>query len=306
MLKKGDVVFDSLERQIIIQDIKFDMIKGLKKITTKITSDNDDNTNVCEKIEEVSYEYEDLGKKIFLNIEDILNHNKKIINDERYFFNYENILNFFEEKNRIEFSRIEKYIPKGKKINEEIKQEILSSYIDKERNNTKEKNFIEKYGNNFFARIDLDTRYSHDTQKNLIDDHFYEKVYLTKGFYKDLGEGVHFVNWRSPIADLYYNNEKTFLTRKHYLDIINEFVKGVEVGSPFNVYEYELLLKRKYRFSPFKYINLYIKDNIFFSDGTMDPFLIDVFESKKNEKSITDIIKSIQASQYNIIREKKM
>lgn len=97
--------------------------------------------------------------------------------------------------------------------------------------------------------MDVDTEYK--------SEDYYEKFYISKNTEPiEIEEGVTIIDWRSPLGDFYYNNEKTELLR--------------------DVYRYMVLLKRKFIFDPFKYLNTYISNNDFFNEGMADEFLMQI------------------------------
>ncbi|MGI6327129.1 MAG: hypothetical protein ACOX1U_09325 [Saccharofermentanales bacterium] len=301
----GQKLFDGLGNEIIIKKIDNNQIEALKKQLIKVTYNAGQNCETYEKSEVVIYKKDDIGIKLFFNNDDLENHEKLIISDLRYFKNKRNILQHFDQEYKKTVEKIQKSAPTGPILDEQLKDKIISEYYSKKISYEQEKNFNEKYGDSYFGRIDLDTRFYQSNLQYYFDKHFYDKIYISKGLYKSTSDGGHIVNWRSPIASMYYDNENTSLTRKHYVDVFNEYLHGREIGNPFNVYKHELMLKRNYSFKPLRYNNTYIAGNEFYSEGTADSFLMEVlFENRSNHR-ITDIIKTIQSNQNKIIRQEK-
>lgn len=106
-----------------------------------------------------------------------------------------------------------------------------------------------------------------------------------KGIFKEYEDGTTIIHWSSPIANLYYENEKN----KNNQMKINDYI-------------YNTMLIRNFEFRPLKFYNKYIADNEFYKNGTIDEFLIKVLLDKKNSNELTDIIFTIQSNQNKIIR----
>ncbi|MFA5766216.1 MAG: hypothetical protein WC929_08755, partial [Bacilli bacterium] len=116
----------------------------------------------------------------------------------------------------------------------------------------------------YFARVDLQN-----------DNEEIETYYISKNGLESIGT----TDWRSSIGALIYNN-----TTSQYEDK-------------------KIAMKRKFDLSHdqlFSLHDIYLgKDG---NENITDSFLIKILNEKKNENRITDIIKSIQEEQNNIIR----
>jgi DNA helicase IV len=127
----------------------------------------------------------------------------------------------------------------------------------------------------YFARMDFKILESHKP--------IYIKMYIGKESIVN-GETQLVYDWRTPICENYYKKNQTKFT--------------------VNGYKWDLLLRRtiniRYEFYE-NYNNEFIY-NSFEYDGITDPFLIQVLKEKQKEKQPTDIIKSIQSNQNDIIR----
>ena len=305
MFNKGQKMYDSMKNEITINCIDNDYINATKKLSIKASYNDGRNIEYQDIIEEVSYNLSDIGIRLFYNKKDLENHKKLIIEDARYLFNKNNITNHFDAEFEKVLSNIKESEPTGPILNEQLKEKIIADYYLKTVSMEQEKRFNSENGDCYFGRIDLNTHFYRKNLQHYLDNHYYDKVYISKGLYQETSDGGHIVNWRSPIASLYYDNEKTMLARRHYVDVVNEYLHGKEIGNPFNMFEHELMLKRNYSFKPLRYNNTYITGNEFYSEGSADSFLMEVLIENKSNHKITDIIKSIQSNQNKMIREDK-
>lgn len=257
------------------------VVKYYKKIYVTYNSSN--NKEVQIKEEDIYFSFDDIGITIFFKEGDCYKNVSELFADTDYINYIKNLNNRIEVENQNERKRlqyIESLRPNTIKITKEKKDVILSSYSDDEKNLIEEKEFYDyskKHNLSYFARMDVDTEYENED--------YYEKFYISKNIEPiEIEEGVTIIDWRSPLGDFYYDNEKTELLR--------------------DVYRYKVLLKRKFIFEPFKYLNTYISNNEFFSDGMADEFLMQILLEKRNNNKLTDIIYSIQSNQNKIIRAK--
>lgn len=281
--KIGDTLYGINNEVYTIENIdnKQIIVKFYKKIY--ITYNAGNNQEVKIKEEHLYYSFDDIGIKIFFKEGDCY----KSINDLSADTEYLNYIKNF--KNRIENERIREekrlqYIeslrPNTIKITNKDLNSILVSYSDEKKNLNEEiefYNYSKKHKIPYFARMDFDTEYENED--------YYEKFYISKNTEPiEVNEGITIIDWRSPLGDFYYNNEKTELQRE--------------------VYKYKVLLKRKFVFEPFKFLNTYIANDDFFSEGVADEFLMQILLEKRNSGKLTDIIYSIQSNQNKIIRAK--
>lgn len=246
------------------------------------------------------YQLSDIGILLFYEKSDIDKHKNLEVDSKRY-MNSDGIIKYFAEKNNKTVNEIKKDEPYGPIITDEDRERIILSYYDESTNKVDDEIFFNMYPNSTcFARMDFDTHFFRKHYEKYLDNHYYDRVYIGKSLYRDLGNGVHIVNWRSPIANFYYDATITSKTSDVYVDVVNKTL----LMNPNNVYEYELLLKRNFSsISPLKCNNLYIANNDFFAEGSYDPFLMEVLIEKRSNHKMTDIIKSIQSNQNSIIRE---
>ena len=257
------------------------IIKYLKELQITYNSGNDKKTIIKE--EDLYFTYKDIGIKLFFKIDDCNKPIKALYEDADYSNYTENLKNREKieeeiEQKRIEF--IESLRPNSKKITNEDRDLILSSYEDEAKSMKEEKEFFDysqTHHISYFARMDLDTEYE--------NDNYYERFYISKNTKPiEIEDGISLIDWRSPLGDFYYNTEKNELLRNNYF--------------------YKVLLKREFSFLPFKYWNKYIANNEFFNEGTADEFLMQILQEKRNSGKLTDIIYSIQSNQNKIIRTK--
>ena len=302
-------MYDLQENSLIVQKVENELIFAVVKRILEIRYNYNKNIErqIVEK-EEI-YNKKDIGIKIFYNKDDIINHKILKIEDKRYYDNYDNIYAHFSSKFNSKVNEIKEDKPIGTILTPDLKDKIIKGYYSYEENIEQEKAFHSK-NKDCFARIDLDTEFYRTNYEKYHREHYYDKVYISRGQYKTY-RGIHIVNWRSPIASMFYDNEKTKLTRKSYVDIVNEtrpYINDLDqtfeldLGNPLNVYNFELMLKREYSFNPLKYKNKYIANDDFYLEGSMDSFLLEVLQENRTDHKIKDIIRSIQSKQYKIVR----
>ena len=127
----------------------------------------------------------------------------------------------------------------------------------------------------YYGRIDLDVKNSDESVVCYIGD---------EGIYD--GADIVVFNWRSPITNCYYATNQT------------EFcVEGIQ---------YLLALRRKVKIEDEKLISYkteYDGEAVSLEGEIIDPFLIDVLKDKRRHHRLTDIIRTIQCNQNEIIRK---
>lgn len=151
-----------------------------------------------------------------------------------------------------------------KHTNEKVENEI--SHISK---------FIDSP---YFARLDLECT---DSNKIISNERHYVG---NEGLIVDNNTLVH--DWRSPVGQRYYLKN--------------------EVEFEHNKFHYTLLLRRNITVRKSKlidYNNEYEFGKGSFSTGVTDPFLLNVLKDKLNNHKLTNIIKTIQENQNEIIRQ---
>lgn len=100
------------------------------------------------------------------------------------------------------------------------------------------------------------------------------------------GSNIIILDWRSPIGNTFYNKQE------HRFNVENE--------------EYELLLRRAVDIKNAKLISVtteFDSANLSLEGEVIDEFLISVLKDKRRDYKLTDIIRSIQANQNNIINK---
>ena len=128
--------------------------------------------------------------------------------------------------------------------------------------------------NTHFGRMDLYLR-ENDKCENIT-------MYLGEKSINENNENLVY-DWRSPVGNLYYMNAQE---KFHFGET-----------------DYKLKLKRQIEIEKSKVLNIY--DSYVEGRGlnVTDDFLLKVLESKKNRNEFSDIIKTIQSNQNNIIRD---
>ena len=257
------------------------VVKCYKKIYITFNSGNNQEVKIKEEI--LYFSFNDIGIKLFFKEDDCFKPLNELFKDNDYLEFVDNLNNrkkTEEDVRRKELEYIESLKPNAKQIETNDINTILSSYTDENKSMSEEIDFYNYSKNNnlnYFARMDLNTIYQ--------NDNYYEKFYIGKNIQaKEIKEGLTIIDWRSPLGDFYYNSE------------VNELIR--------DIYTYKVLLKRKFSFLPFKYLNTYIANSKFFNEGMADEFLMQILTEKRNSNKLTDIIYSIQSNQNKIIRTK--
>ena len=298
-MKIGTILFTANEYKAIVTKVENERIYVEEEYPVTMTY------NAGKKVEHLIrkqinvYQLSDLGILLFYEKNDYNRHKNLEVDSKRY-NNSNDIIKYFTKKNNETINKIKQDEPHGPIITDEDRERIILSYYN-ESTNKADEDFFKAYPNSMcFARMDFDTHFFRKHYEKYLDNHYYDRIYIGKSLYRDLGNGVHIVNWRSPIANFYYDATLTSKTSDVYVDVVN---KTLLMNSN-NVYEYNLLLKRNFSStSPLKSNNLYIANNDFFAEGSYDPFLMEVLIEKRSNYKMTDIIKSIQTNQNSIIRE---
>lgn len=300
MVKAKDIFFDSSGNKIIVGSVTNNKISCIRIRDITISyPDSRKGPEREEKKESVDFIFSDIGIRIFYNRMDYEDHKKLSIRDARY-TNKEEIIKHFDNEYKKIYNTIKKDAPTGPIMDRSLKDKIIQSYYMKKETEVQENNFCDQNQCDYFARIDLDTHFYKKHYERYLNNHYYDRVYISKGVSTDCSDGVHIVDWRAPIATLYYDKEKTSFVRTQYVDVINE----IRTSSPFYIYEHQLMLKRNFvSLYPLKYNDLYISGNEFFNEGTADSFLMGVLLKNRENHRISDIIKTIQSNQNKIIRD---
>lgn len=279
----GDTLYGINNEVYTIENVDNEQIivKFYKKIY--ITYNSGHNKEVKIKEEDLYFSFDDIGIQIFFKEGDCYKSVNELLDDKDYLNYVKNLNNRIanertNERKRLQY--IESLRPNTIKITNKDLNSILVSYSDEKKNLNEEiefYNYSKKNNITYFARMDFDTEYENED--------YYERFYISKNTKPiEVKEGVSIIDWRSPLGDFYYNNEKTELQRE--------------------LYKYKVLLKRKFLFEPLKYLNTYIANDSFFSEGVADEFLMQILLERRNSGKLTDIIYSIQSNQNKIIRAK--
>jgi len=129
----------------------------------------------------------------------------------------------------------------------------------------------------YFGRLDLDRELGDNYELNT---YYIGKKGLT------IGSDVIIVDWRTPVGECYYAQNQTSFD-----------VKGII---------YSLALRRALNIQNAKLINYRTEfdgNTVSLEGDVIDPFLLTVLQDKRRQNRLTDIIRSIQANQNDIIRQ---
>ncbi len=303
MLKKNDIIYNKYGDLATVEFVEDGRITIILQ-RTQLFNEGGSLKRTQPKPETLVISEDDFGIKYFYQIEDI--GDMGILTDPMG--SYAKNIQAIQENYEKEIVAHAKVLPTGERMNESRKQQIIDSYFDTESEMEKERDFISRH-EDCFGRIDLDTRFGVGHGIKYFQSRHHDKCYISKDQYRRLPDGTHIVNWRSSIADFYYNQDKTFDTSPFYLDI---FDASRSCGVPGIEYDYTLMLKRKFATNPFTFLDLYIGGersrggnesgiNIY-ENGSVDPFLIQIIEEKRLQHKLSDIIISIQTNQNAMIR----
>lgn len=128
----------------------------------------------------------------------------------------------------------------------------------------------------YFGRLDLDREIGDNYELNT---YYIGKKGLT------IGSDVIIVDWRTPVGECYYAQNQTSFD-----------VKGIM---------YSLALRRALNIQNAKLVNYRTEfdgNTVSLEGDVIDPFLLTVLQDKRRQNRLTDIIRSIQANQNDIIR----
>lgn len=242
-------------------------------------------------IEEKEYKVEDIGVYIFYNVGDYLK-GRELTKEKQYVWNAKNITKHHDALDDREREKIIEYAPSNQVLTERDREKLIRSYSNKQLQDSDEEAFRKKYQGKYFGRMDFDIEYFSNRRPDLWKEHYYNKVYIGKhGTVTDENNHLVITDWRSPIGGFFSDNENRFYDPKVDKSLI---------------YNYELIMKRKFSDDCSKYATVFIADGEMYKDGDMDPFLIEVLTRLRrsgNDKAV-DIIETIQAGQNAIVREK--
>ena len=136
--------------------------------------------------------------------------------------------------------------------------------------------YVELIPSPYFGRLDLDREVGDNYE---LSSYYIGKKGLT------IGAKQYIVDWRAPVGECYYaQNQTTF------------DVKGLT---------YSLALRRALNIQNAELINYkteYDGNTVSLEGDVIDPFLLTVLKDKRRQNRLTDIIRSIQANQNDIIR----
>ena len=242
-------------------------------------------------LEEKEYKVEDIGVYIFYNVGDYLK-GRELTKEKQYVWNAKNITKHHDALDDREREKIIEYAPSNQVLTERDREKLIRSYSNKQLQDSDEEAFRKKYQGKYFGRMDFDIEYFSNRRPDLWKEHYYNKVYIGKhGTVTDENNHLVITDWRSPIGGFFSDNENRFYDPKVDKSLI---------------YNYELIMKRKFSDDCSKYATVFIADGEMYKDGDMDPFLIEVLTRLRrsgNDKAV-DIIETIQAGQNAIVREK--
>lgn len=319
-MKENEIIYGNDNREYLIKKVEDNKIEVEynRKILVIKNAYLEENEEVHK--ENILFDFSEIGKNIFLKLNDCYKTATELLNDVDYICYKENInerIKLEEVKEKEKLEEIQKMAPKIK-MSDKQKDIRLIQYEDKEFSKKEEERFYQKETATYFARMDLETEYynqryfggkyyiSKDTIQENSDSGIFGKYgeYYTadelrqlnlksmikpntivKGINKQYADGTNLIHWTSPLANLYYDKTNNSLEQWKY--------------------NYKAMLKRTFSFNPLNYVNTYIMNNSFYTEGTVDEFLLEVLKEKRDSDELTDIIYTIQSNQNKIIRTNK-
>lgn len=320
-MKENEILYGIDNKEYIIKEIKGSNIEVEYNREVLITKNAGLEKDVQNYQETLLFNTKDIGITIFFRLNDCYKTINDLLEDNLYQEYKENLYvrQKNEEQKRIEeLEDIKKNAPEIEITNKEIDIKLLE-YEDKELSEKEEKEFYEKESASYFARMDTYIDYynkkyygkyyiskatikeniqrgAYDSSEGLYItpselremgmEHFIYDDVFTRGIYKEYKDGTYLIHWTSELANLYYDKENHTL----------------QIGEGKKAYKYRTMLKRTFNFNPLTYNNTYIMNNTFYSEGTVDEFLLQVLKEKRNSDELTDIIYTIQSNQNKIIR----
>lgn len=147
---------------------------------------------------------------------------------------------------------------------------INDKLIDLDNKNKEKVKLTKTVLNPYFGRVDV----QEITSKN-----FYENYIGLKTIYKRNDQGFYVIDWRTPIAGLFYDNEKT-LSLNHNAGQVS----------------YSLVNKRQYKIKNSKL------EFCFDSDVKIDDEMLQEMLGKNSSEKMKNIVSSIQHEQNKVIR----
>ena len=289
MIAQGQIFYDSFDNKVEVKEVlNSNTFLAIVYRLTKITFNRKTTEKIC--LEEKIYSVKDIGIFIFYNIGDSLK-GKKLVDEENYKFNAKKIKAYHEAYDDNELKNIISCAPSGKILTEKEREKLIKSYSNKELQDIEETEFRNKYKGKYFGRMDFDVEYFCKKRPDLWKNNYYNKIYVGKhGTVFDENDNLVITDWRSPIGGFFSDNKNRFYNPNS--------------NQPF-IYNYELIMKRKFSDDCSEYATLFIADEEMYKDGDIDPFLIGVLTRLRrsgNDKAV-DIIETIQAEQNAIVRE---
>ncbi|NBG88124.1 AAA family ATPase [Isachenkonia alkalipeptolytica] len=298
MIKVADVLYNKKGNKLIVDHLEDDKIIATEIVHFTVTSNDGKRVEEKEGKRYQEYYRKNIGTVIFFEKEDI--EKKKIYNDVRYQFNKENITTHYEEKKSKRLNEIISEAPEGEIVEQEDVDCIVAKYYHKLQNLKEEKQLYEETRVDFFGRIDLLTDYYKKGYEDFWRNDYHEKFYVTKASVGFTYKNNQFINWRAPQASLFYENEKLNFNRDKMFRTATP-IEAAKLDRSL-VYESTVMLKRRFTRNPFDFSDLYIMGDGFYSEGSADPFLMEVLADHRKNHKLSDIIKSIQSNQNKIIR----
>lgn len=295
----GQTFYDNNKNEVKVKKRKFDTLTCIvyeKQVMKKPKQYGEkEDTIIGTQISENSkkFDIEKIGILLFYAPEDCKK-GRKLLEDPRYKWNYNNIYAYYTTQDDILRDSIIKDAPSLPVLTPRGRSKLIKSYSDAKLQEQEESEFAKKYGGKYFGRIDFDLEFYFKPRPDLYKQHFHEKMYygkMNESIRDENGKEIIY-SWRADVIRQFDGDNK----RRFLEDEKEKYM-----------YNYELLLKRRY-YDDGSNKTLFIANNDeLYKDGDVDPFLLEILADtrrRKNDRAV-DIIRTIQSEQNEIICEDK-
>jgi len=209
MIETGKKLYDIKGHEVLIQSISGDTLNTIVTRYSVVSHNNGKESQVHTFKDRRAFSVSDIGILLFYKKEDISKETAAICKISQYKFNADGI----QKSHNSKFNKIHNEIKLDAPLQTMTPKEraaIIASYYSDEKSLKEEETFYKSERYEYFGRIDLDTEFYRKYYEKYLKDHYYDKVYIGKSPYHNR-DNIHIVDWRAPIATLFYDNEKTNL-----------------------------------------------------------------------------------------------
>ena len=314
--------------KIFCKDLSYGVVESIFETGIVVSFDNVFNT----------YKYDDVGRKLFFEMPHVNMSNEALSHFREYVYFQPDIKNIYEELLKIQLEENLRLKNKSNELKEKDLIAFRKNLSNQNKSNAK-KVYYEELDNinetlNFInIKIDkLSITYDEcvEDTKLTYSPNAYEMIEIRNNRrksiilsneiteFKEIKSSPYFArmdfiikekNLSEPFImyigkrDLYNSNGTTYvydwrnpIRNKYYFKNTTKFNLDSD--------EYELCLRRAIEIENSKLTSFndeYIINNKMANNGITDPFLIQILKGKRNQKRLTDIIKTIQSNQNDLV-----